>query len=56
MISRAGSGSFLKERTRKRLAVRAEPSREDRSQNDQKLLASFFQERTPFLPPASGAA
>jgi hypothetical protein len=41
------SGSFLKKRTKKLLQVQAEPIRKDRSRNDQKFFASFFQKRRP---------
>jgi hypothetical protein len=42
---------FSEEKKQKTLRVRAEPTRRDRSQNDQKLFASFSRKRRPsFLP------
>jgi hypothetical protein len=45
-----GSGSFLKKRTKKLLALQASTSPDRHSPNSQKFFASFFQKRRAFLP------
>jgi methylamine dehydrogenase heavy chain len=44
------SGSFLKKRTKKLLPNGARSIGRDRSQNNQKFFASFFQKRSPSFP------